>query len=100
MTRCRGAVEDCYSTNHYRGGGGGHGRSRAATTPTGTTTTWRKKANTKRVTFANPLVQVFGQNSYSHDLSLNLIQKMSSCSASSADWIDLMRDEPVDTKIW
>jgi hypothetical protein len=87
-------VEDCYSTNHYRDGGG-NGRSRATTTPTGTTTTWRKKASTKRVTFADPLVQVFGQNSYSHDPSLNLIQRMSSCNASSADWIDPMRDEPL-----
>ncbi|CAO2191243.1 unnamed protein product, partial [Urochloa humidicola] len=60
FTRCRGAVDDCYSSSRYHGGSYGHGghRSRAAA-PAGTKT-WRPKASSKRVSFANPLVQVLG----------------------------------------
>ncbi|CAN6309920.1 unnamed protein product [Urochloa humidicola] len=62
MTRCRRGVEDCYSSTCYRGGEYGH-RSRAIA-PSGCQRSWRKKADTgRRVTFANPLVQIMGHPS-------------------------------------
>lgn len=73
MTRCRGGVDDCYSTNRRRGGNRGYsGRTRALTPPNGEgghtrkggqKTTWRKKHTGKKVTFVDPLVQFMGHPS-------------------------------------
>ncbi|CAN6242933.1 unnamed protein product [Urochloa humidicola] len=59
MTRCRGAVDDCYSvTSRYRGGNrqGGYcsradGQKKMV---------WRRKTPVKKVSFANPLVSFMG----------------------------------------
>lgn len=62
MTRCRGVVEDCYSSSRFQGGN--HGHCSRAMAPGGSQLTWRKKANFgKRVTFANPLYQIMGHPS-------------------------------------
>ncbi|CAN6374717.1 unnamed protein product [Urochloa humidicola] len=93
MTRCRGTVDDCYSSTHYRGsnhGSTGH-RSRALT-PTGHQTTWRKKAASgKKVSFANPLVQVMGQCRQSTDQSSFLVVDVPS--ARQTAWFDPMLEE-------
>nr|XP_034603213.1 uncharacterized protein LOC117863543 [Setaria viridis] len=62
MTRCRGTVDDCYSSNRYRDSNHdytGH-RSRVGP-PDSSNLTWhKKKGPLKSVTFANPMVQILG----------------------------------------
>ncbi|CAO2046085.1 unnamed protein product [Urochloa humidicola] len=60
FTRCRGAVDDCYSSSRYHGGSYGHGGHRSRAVAPAGTKTWRPKASSKWVSFANPLVQVLG----------------------------------------
>ncbi|XP_072147512.1 uncharacterized protein [Setaria viridis] len=64
MTRCRGTVDDCYSSNRYRDSNHdytGH-RSRVGP-PDSSNLTWhKKKGPLKSVTFANPMVQILGES--------------------------------------
>ncbi|CAN6361928.1 unnamed protein product [Urochloa humidicola] len=64
VTRCRGAVDDCYSSNRYRGGNHGRdGRRSRALVPAQSNKTWCRKSGTKHVSFANPLVHILGHTS-------------------------------------
>jgi hypothetical protein len=85
MTRCRGAVDDCYSVNTRRQGDnyhhGGH-RSRTAT--------WRPK---KHVSFANPLVTYMGELHPTTDPSVQLFFPLQSSTTAEPDWFDPMGDE-------
>ena len=92
MTRCRGVLEDCYSSSRYRRGNHGH-RSRPVA-PGGSQLTWRKKINSaKKVTFANPLFQVLGEYSHQTDFSLNQVVIASTTPSNWEDWFDPMREE-------
>ncbi|CAL4926113.1 unnamed protein product [Urochloa decumbens] len=63
VTRCRGAVEDCYSSSRYRGGNSGYNGHRSRMGAPVNTATWRPKVPTKRVSFANPLTHIMGHPS-------------------------------------
>ncbi|CAN6276845.1 unnamed protein product [Urochloa humidicola] len=93
MTRCRGAVDDCYSSTRYRGGEHGH-RSRALA-PTGRPLTWRKKASIgKKVTFANPLVQIIGLPSKEDRIRKMLATAPGWDSAATVEGLQINHDTP------
>ncbi|CAN6245272.1 unnamed protein product [Urochloa humidicola] len=94
----RGAVEDCYSSTRHPGGDQGHSDHRNRALNPGWSTgehpcmAWRKKGKgVKRVSFANPLVQILGESEVGFDSSC--CPKAMPQLSEEREWFDPMREE-------